>query len=247
MIYGIIILNIKKENYTWQIINPEVLREKDIQQWMISCVAHRNLLEEFIGMYYRTDIEGFPSEHGMLHPIATAMKESRKIKVIYRRYGFPKPNTFIVEPYFVKTYKHRFYVLCKFDSGDYYTLSFDRMEFVTVLDEKFNFPDNLFAQEFFEDSFGVMMPHKGDCVEDIIIRAKGDAKYFLGDVPIHKSQTLIKEDKEYADFKIHVRPTNDFYGAVLQQGTRLEIISPPKVRDKITEVIRHMLTQYTNV
>ena len=88
MIYGILI-EVEKhgENSLWTIINPEVLKGKDIQQWMLACVAHRNLLEECLGMYNRIDIEGFPSENGMLEPVTRAMKNNCKMEVIYKRYG----------------------------------------------------------------------------------------------------------------------------------------------------------------
>ena len=116
MIYGILIeVENHAENSTWSIINPEVLKGKDIQQWMLACVAHRNLLEECLGMYNRIDIEGFPSENGMLEPVTRAMKNNCKMEVIYKRYGH-NPKRHIVEPYFIKTYNHRFYVLCKFDT-----------------------------------------------------------------------------------------------------------------------------------
>ena len=245
MIYGIIIDAIKKgKTSKWAVINPDALRCKDVKEWMLACVAHRNLLEECIGMYNRTDIEGFPSENGMLQPITHAMKDNRKIEVLYRRYGNKSPKQYIVEPYFIKTYNHRFYVLCKFDTGQYFTLSFDRMIDVRLMNERFNFPNDLFAQEFFEDAFGVMIPPGEEQPLDIVIRAKGDARYYLEDVPLHKSQKIIVNGDDYADFAVHIRPTEDFIGAVLQQGERLEIIRPQNVRERIKKRLENALKAY---
>ena len=248
MIYGIIIeVSPKTEGSKWYILNPEALRGRDVQQWMLSCVAHRNLLEECMGMYNRTDIEGFPSEHGMLHPITTAMKEDRKMEVSYRKYGSNKAKRYIVEPYFIKTYNHRFYVLCKFENAHFFTLSFDRILEVKVLKEHFNFPNDLFAQEFFEDSFGVMIPGEKQEVQDIVIRAKGDARFYLQDIPLHHSQHIVREYEDSADFKVHIRATEDFIGAVLQQGDRLEIISPRNVRAHMRERLQNALAPYLMV
>lgn len=248
MIYGIIIeVSSKKDGSRWSIVNREVLHGQDVQKWMLSCVAHRNLLEEFLGMYNRTDIEGFPSENGMLHPIAKAMKADRKIKVWYRRYGRSEIKQYIVEPYFIKTYIHRFYVLCKFNTGHFYTLSFDRIMRVEIMAEKFNFPNDLFAQDYFQDSFGVIVPNNGEQAEDVIIRAKGDAVFYLEDVPLHRSQHMIKETSDYADFRLHLRVTNDFIGAILHQGHRLEVISPAPVRQRVRECLEKALSQYRTV
>ena len=245
MIYGIIIEATKNANYSqWYIMNPDALRGRDVQKWMLGCVAQRNLLEECMGMYNRTDIEGFPSENGMLQPIVQAMKDNRKLEVQYRKYGRNIPKRYIVEPYFIKTYNHRFYVLCKFDTGHYYTLSFDRILEVRILKDHFNFPNDLFAQDFFEDAFGVMIPSGEQPPMDIVIRAKGDARYYLEDVPLHKSQSIIKEGKDFADFEVHIRPTEDFIGAILQQGERLEILSPVNVRKRIKERLEKALQPY---
>lgn len=248
MIYGILIeIDSEKKNshYSkWYIMNPEALRERNVEQWMLACVAHRNLLEECLGMYNRTDIEGFPSENGMLEPIVQAMRENRKLEITYRRYGYSHPKQYVVEPYFIKTYQHRFYVLCKIATGHFFTLSFDRINDVTMLKDHFNYPNDLFAQDFFEDAFGVMIPPEDVKPLDIIVRAKGDAKFYLMDVPLHKSQQVVTEEADYADFSIHIRPTEDFIGAVLQQGERLEIMKPLTVRQGIKERLTKALQPY---
>ena len=245
MIYGILIdVSPKTQGSKWHIINKEALKGKDIQDWMLSCVAHRNLLEEFLGMYNRTDIEGFPSENGMLEPIAKAMHENRKIEVCYQRYGRSEVKQYIVEPYFIKTYNHRFYVLCKFDTGHFFTLSFDRIRDVRILKDKFSFPNDLFAQDFFQDSFGVMIPNNGEVAQDVVVRAKGTARFYLEDVPLHRSQHIIKEGKDFADFKLHLKVTDDFIGAVMHQADGLEIVSPESVRGRIKMKLEKTLALY---
>lgn len=233
MIYGILIeLTPKTEGSQYYILNPEALKGRDVQQWMLGCVAHRNLLEECLGMYNRIDIEGFPSENGMLEPVTRAMNEDLKMEVLYKRYG-QEPKRHIVEPYFIKTYNHRFYVLCKFESGYSFTLSFDRILEAKVLKEHFNFPKDLFAEDFFMNSYGVMIPPGEATPLDIVVRAREDERFYLKDIPLHKSQQIVREELEYVDFTYHIIPTEDFIGAVLQQGHRLEIISPEDVRNRV--------------
>lgn len=138
-------------------------------------------------------------------------------------------------------------MLCKFENAHFFTLSFDRILEVKVLKEHFNFPNDLFAQEFFEDSFGVMIPGEKQEVQDIVIRAKGDARFYLQDIPLHHSQHIVREDEDSADFKVHIRATEDFIGAVLQQGDRLEIISPRNVRVHMRERLQNALAPYLMV
>ncbi len=244
MIYGIIIeTDQQAENSKWRIVNKEDLWENNIIEWMLGSARCRNVLENCMSMNKRIDIEGFPSENGRLDPITRAMKDNRKIEVIYRKYG-EAPKPFVCEPYFIKTYNHRFYVLCKFDTGHFYTLSFDRILDIQVLKEKFNFPSDLFAQEFYDNAFGVMMPKPGTQAVDIIIRAKDNARYYYEDVPMHRSQRIVKSTKDYEDFFIHIWPTNDFIGFILQQGDRLEVLSPESVRLEVRQRLQSALNQY---
>ena len=245
-IYNILIEseNKKSHNAKWFILNPEIVHGNDVEQWMLGCMAYRNLLDDGMGLCHRIDIEGFPSENGMMEPIVQAMREDRKLDISYKRYGYVHPKHYIVEPYVIKSYRHRFYVLCKFATGLFYTLSFDRILKAQVLKEKFSYPNDIFAQNFFEHAFGVMMPKEGEPHVDIIIRAKGDARYYLADVPLHHSQVMLREGANYADFRIHIWPTDDFIGAILQQGDRLEILEPANVRLKIKERLESALLPY---
>lgn len=245
IIYGIIIEGEKKGGLSrWHIMNPEFLQENNVEAWMLACMAHRNLLVECLGMYHRVDIEGFPSENGMLKHIALAMKEKRKMEITYRRYGHSQPKEYVVEPYFIKTYNHRFYVVCKSEKGDFLIFSFDRILSTKMLVEHFVYPSELSAQEFFDESFGVMIPPEDVKAQKIVIRAKGDAGYYLQDVPLHKSQKLIGQGDGYADFSIRIKPTDDFIGAILQQADRLEIISPKEVRKRIKDKLKDTLKAY---
>ena len=242
-IYGIIIRTAKGRGSFWHIANPEDLKGRGIQEWMLSSVVHRNLMEECLGMHNRIQIEGFPSENGRLKIITMAMREYRKLKVVYRKYD-GKQKTHIIEPLLLKTYEHRFYVLCKYETGQCRTLSFDRIVEAEMLKEHFNYSNDLFAQLYYEHCYGVMIPPDGDVPVDIVVRAKGDAKYYLIDKPLHKSQRIIREEKGYTDFMVHIFATNDFLGAIMHQGDRLEIMSPENVRNRIKDMLGNAYHQY---
>ena len=242
-IYGIFIVAERGRTSQWYIQNPEDLKGRNVLEWMLSSVVYRNLLEECLGMHNRIEIEGFPSENGMLEHITRAMKELRKIKVTYKGYE-KQPKTYVVEPLRIKSYEHRFYVLCKYESGRRYSLSFDRIQRVEILNEHFNYSNDLFEQQFYENAYGVMMPPPGEEPLDIVVRAKGNAKCYLQDKPLHKSQHVLREGDGYVDFVVHIYATDDFLGAIMQQGDRLEIMSPEKVRNRIKNMLASAYHQY---
>lgn len=245
IIYGIIIEGERKGGLSrWRIINPEFLTDNKVEAWMLASVAHRNMLESCLCMHNRSDIEGFPSENGMLQPIAQAMKENRKLQISYLRYCERIPIEYVVEPYFIKTFNHRFYVLCKSEAGEYVMFSFDRIKSIEILKDRFDFPADIYAEDFFQETLGPTIPADDVKPRYIIIRATGVARFSLLDVPIHKSQSLIFEGYDYTDFSIRIRPTDDFFCSILQHAGQLEIISPNDVRQTIKERLQKALSAY---
>ena len=247
-IWGILIVSKRAGRYSyWYILNPEIFYEREVQTWMIRALTHRNLIEECVGLYNRVDLEDFPSENGRLKPIVLAMRKGRKIEVTYQRYGHSEPKQYVVEPYFIKTYNHRFYLLCHNEEDRYFPLSFDRIVDIRETDIPFTFPVEINAKKFFAGYFGVMIPAQKLKTLRIVVRAKGDARYYLFDTPLHNTQELIEETEDYADFAVFLKPTEDFFGAVLQQGERLEIMSPVSVRNHIKRRLKKALLPYLNV
>lgn len=245
IIYGILIDADKRgERSRWRITNPEAIHQHDIEKWMLACVSYRNLIEECLDLHHRIDIESFPSENNRLRPIVRAMRESVLLEIGYRKYGCDDIKFFRVAPYFIKTYKHRFYVLCQSGTGLFCMFSLDRIVNISTTTEKFVFPQDFTVHDFFAHSYGVMLPPKGMEVEEIIVRARGDEQCYLRDVPLHKTQVELEAHEDYTDFMVSIYPTNDFIGDILQQQTRLEIIKPEWLRSKVKSCIEKMRLLY---
>ncbi|MCR5314389.1 MAG: WYL domain-containing protein [Bacteroidaceae bacterium] len=244
-LYGIVISGENCSRYSkWTIENPSDLHDNSIKSWMVACSRFKTVLLEGMGMYQRFDIEGFPSENGKLLPIIRAMKLKIKIEVTYLKYSCSKPKTYVVEPYIIKTYQNRFYVLCKLATGFFCHLAFDRMKRVVPTSEKFNFPTNLFAHEFYKYAYGVMIPNTDEQPLDIVLRAKGELPYYFKDVPFHHSQRIKYECDDYMDFQVKIWPTEDFIAAVRKYGERLEVISPEGVRTHVRDSLMRALSPY---
>jgi len=228
----------------WFIKNRHALHSQEIMKWMLAAASYRNMLEECFQLNERVDLDGFPSENNRLMSIVSAMKSSTKLLVSYGKYGDDSINEHDVAPYFIKSYKKRLYLVGKKDTGKFLPLSFDRIRGIAPTDEKFVFPKDLTAKEFFFYSYGVMLPKKGMKVERIIVRAWGDTKYYLRDVPLHHTQIELKATEEYADFEITIYPTNDFIGDVAQQQYRMEIRYPQWLRDQMKESLERTRRLY---
>ena len=186
--------------------------------------------------------------------VLEAMKRNRKLNVGYRKYGRETPNPLTFEPYCIKLYKQRWYVLGHFhrdateerDEVDYFGLfSFDRIAEMHITDEKFTLDPDFDAAVYFSECFGVVV---NDCTlpEQIILRAYDYERFYMRDLPVHHSQKVIREGEDYTDFDLYMRPTVDFNTYLLSRATVFKVLSPQWLADEIYNLLLDALSRYDN-
>lgn len=242
-IFGIYIDCDKKNGNKYYIGNEYVLREDSVQNWMFSTLSVGNMVEESQSLHNRILLEHVPSGGDKLQQVIKAMKESRKVSMTYRRYGSPANASYTLAPYCVKLFRQRWYLVARFESGMFSTFSFDRMEKVDLLDEKFKIDEDFDAAEFFSDSYGIVVDDKM-APERIVLRAYGYERYYLRDLPLHHSQRLIVSTDDYCDFELTLRPTSDFKAQLLSRGEWVEVLEPQSLADEIVEWHKNAIERY---
>ena len=165
-----------------------------------------------------------------------AMRRSVCIKIRYRRYGRTEDSELTVEPYCIKLFRRRWYLLSHTGKG-YMVLSFDRITDITLTDEPFTVDPDFDADSFFSEYYGVMVDARIPLTR-IVLRAYGNERYALRDLPLHHSQRLLEEGDEYVDFELFLRPTTDFLAHILSRGRWVEVIFPDAIAQQISDMHR---------
>ena len=232
------------KNHKYYIGNEDVLREDSVQNWMLSTLSVSNMVGESSSLYHRILLENIPSGDEQLHQVIAAMKENCMVNIIYRPYKSSSSTLFILAPFCVKLFQRRWYLLGKYeDSDNLGTFSFDRIDEVEITDKKFKMPDDFDAADYFSDSFGIVVnPHVK--TERIVLRAYGNERYYLRDLPLHHSQRMINTTDEYVDFELYLKPTDDFKAKLLSRGGWLEVVYPQKLADEIVEWHQGAIERY---
>ena len=242
-IFGIYIDCDKKNGNKYFIGNEQVLGEDSIQNWMLSTLSVSSLLTESMSLNERILLDNVPSGGEKLNMVIKAMKESKKISITYRRYGGHATRTFDLEPYCVKLFCQRWYMLGRFADRGLATFSFDRMLEVKMSNEKFKFDEDFDAANYFSDCFGVMSDENA-MPERVLIRAYGYEPYYLRDLPLHHSQREIQSTDEYCDFELKLKLTSDFKAKLLSRGEWIEILEPKALADEIIEWHQKAIDRY---
>ena len=242
-IFGLYIDCDKKNGNKYYIGNDYVLREDSVQNWMLSTMSVGNILSESHSLHDRILLENVPSGGEMLQQVIKAMKESKKISITYRRYGGHATRTFELEPYCLKLFVQRWYLLGRFADRGMAIFSFDRILEIKMSNEKFKVDEDFDAASYFSDCFGVMLDENSK-PEKVLIRAYGYEPYYLRDLPLHHSQREIQSTEEYSDFELRLKITSDFKSKLLSRGEWIEILEPKALAEEIVEWHQKAIDRY---
>lgn len=244
-IFGILIHCDVNAGYKYFIKNDEALKGNTVQSWMLNTLSVGNTLSECISLQDRIVLEHIPAVGDYLNQIIQAMKENRRIKIAYRRYGTEQAKLLTFDPYCVKLFKQRWYVLGHFQRPgetegevlEYFgTFSFDRILELTVTDEKFIMDPDFSTEEYFMNYFGVVTGY--DILpERIVLRAYGQEVFYMRDLPLHQSQKEITTTGEYAEFEYYMCPTLDFNTHLLSRGSMIKVLEPDWLADEIYNML----------
>ena len=254
--FGVIIECDRRDGYRYYIENKEVLEEDSVQNWLFSTLSVSNMMDENISLQHRILLESIPSGDQLLQQIIKAMRDGRRIMLTYRRYGAASANSFSAEPYCVKLFRRRWYVLVKLTRPHYHEdgkdgesffsiFSLDRIEQIELQKTKFTIDPAFDAAAYFNECFGVVVAD-GTKPERIVLRAYGLEPHYLRDLPLHQSQRELETTEEYTDFELVMRPTTDFKAHLMSRGRWLQVISPQWLADEIQEWLQEALDTYQN-
>lgn len=237
--FGIIIECGKGHRY--HITNRQVLREDSVQNWLLSTLSVNNIITESLSVQNRIFLESIP-EVRHLEILVEAMRENNKVMIQYQKYGANDYSEREIEPYFLKLHRRRWYVMANTEGG-YRTFSFDRIEDVSMTKERFKIPKGFDPKEYFSDCFGIMRDEQRPA-ERIVLRALGNERYYMDDLPVHASQRVIGKGDGYIDYEIMMRPTSDFIGYIMSRGSWLKVLSPQSLVDEIRQGLQKTLSMY---
>ena len=228
----------------YYIENIDVQEKNNLQHWMLDALSIGKLLMENITLKDRIVLEKIPAGKHFLNPIIDAMKQNRKLVLTYRKFGQEEPYTITVEPYAIKVFKQRWYLLAKNYKRSLPTIyALDRVLSLQVTDELFEFPEDFSTERFFKDFYGVLC-HADEEVERIVIRAYPPLTHYLRTLPLHHSQKELQSTPEYADFEFYLHPTFDFLQELFAQTHEVEVLEPLRLRNSMKEYLLKALKRY---
>lgn len=238
--FGVIISCKRAGGYKYYIENPEVIEENKLNKWMLDTIATGNLISNNISVSDRILVNKIPSGNVHLKSVIRSLKNNIRIEITYRRFDRAS-HTFAINPYCLKLFENRWFVLALNNRGQIKLYCLDRILDIVFTDEHYEVPKDFNAEEYFAPYYGIIRDEKP---ERIVLRAYDLHRHYMASLPLHDSQRLIEDTGEYSDFELTVAPTYDFVMKLLSFGAMIEVIEPASLRDRMRGWITELHEMY---
>jgi len=179
------------------------------------------------------------TEH--LFSLIHAIENSFITEFFYLKYDNSFSHVRKVEPYALKEFKGRWYLLAPEidgkleERGMIKTWGLDRIKKLDISHKRFNKKAHIDIEKEFKNSFGIFSDRDKRAEEVILSFTPMGGKYNES-FPLHESQeTLIDNDKEFR-IKLNVKITYDFIMELLSQSENMKVIAPIHLREALIDL-----------
>lgn len=184
--------------------------------------------------------QGTENLYGLLH----AIKNKVQISFDYQKFWEDTTTSRIVEPYALKEFRNRWYIIAH-DLKDKRVKSFalDRLSALEITNRKFQYPNNFDVTEHFRCCFGIISPNGHEPQEVILSFNPFQGKY-IKTLPLHESQTILKDNDEELRVKLTLFVTHDFFMEILSYGDNVKVIQPDSLIADLKKASKNVLKLY---
>jgi len=231
-----IIISCYKPTNTYFIENSKEIEEKKTLQWLLNTFAVTNIINESEQLHERILLEKMPSDARFLAPIVEAMRLERMLEVTYQKFGDEAPHSFLMEPYCVKAFKLRWYMVGRSSDhpNEVRVYALDRIQSMNVLDKPYHIPDDFDGNLYFKNYYGIWTGEEKP--EKVVFQVGARGANFIRSLPLHHSQKEIERCDDYSVFEYYIAPTFDFRQELLTHGAELIVKEPQWLADMFREI-----------
>lgn len=186
--------------------------------------------------------QGTGNLYGLLHAITNKVQ----ISFLYRKFWEDEITQRVVEPYALKEFKNRWYVVAN-DLKDKKVKSFalDRLSELEISKKNFHLPMDFKVNEHFKYCFGIIGPNDHKPQEVILSFEPLQGKY-IKTLPLHESQVVLKDNDDELLIKLTLFLTHDFFMEILSYGDNVKVIQPFGLIAEIKKAYENALKLYLN-
>ena len=187
-----------------------------------------------------------PQGTAYLHSLLNAIKKEVQIQFDYLNFKTGEINRRKVEPYSLKEFRNRWYVISKDledENQEIKNFALDRISDLEITNTPFSSVKNFNVNDHFKHCFGIVGPN-AEAPEELILSFPAYQGNFIKSLPLHTSQEILIDNEEELRIKLTVYITYDFEIELLSLGKNLKVIQPESFALKLKGIYSEAMAQY---
>ncbi len=242
-LFAINIENEGKGEYKYYISTLYGVDNNPFYGWLIDTFSLGNLMMSSLSLHERILLEAAPSKD-FLPTTISAMKEGKTLRLKYKAFWQETEKIVVVEPYCIKQFKQRWYLLGRHVQADRLIVyAFDRILEMAKEDRAFKLPTSFSASEYFSKAYGIIIGDETS-EEKVVLKVSKWHAHYLRSLPLHHSQVEKGLSDGYYIFEYYLCPTFDFQQTILSFASEVEVMSPKWLRKELSTRIALMYAKY---
>mgnify|MGYP000376298516 FL=1 len=189
-----------------------------MRKWLLNSFAVDNLIVESRKLKSRILLEEVPSGKRYLIPLIEAMRDGMIVEVDYQSFRQQVPANFEIEPYCLKLFRQRWYVVARSPHYNRVMIySLDRILDLEVSEKTFYYPEEFNPQSYFDACFGIVADDDIG-IETVQLKVYAPQDKYFDALPLHHSQRTVEVTEGHTVYEYRIRPTYDFVQELLSHG-----------------------------
>ena len=190
--------------------------------------------------YFAFDSDAFKGIN-WIDEIISAITNKNIIKITHKRFDTQKQSTRKVEPYLIKEYANRWYLVgLDLSKNEYRTFGLDRIINIEILKTKFKSHKTEEIKEQFEHTIGLVYSKPEKVVLEF---EKRQSEYFKAN-PWHKNYSIIEDNNEKTIIEMFVSTNYELEQKILMHHSYVKVIEPKHLAKQIMLLQKNALKQY---
>jgi len=172
----------------------------------------------------------------MLMLLNRALLEGRKVQMVYEtRSRGGAVSERVVYPYHIMPYVRSWQLIAYCERRETVLMfKVDRIQEATLLDEHYRIPEDFDVDAYMGAGWGLMRGEAGEPV-DVLLRFGPEAGRWVSEEYWHPSQRAEGQADGSVLFTLHVAVTSEFVNWLLYYGSRVEVLAPQDLRERVAE------------
>ena len=179
-----------------------------------------------------------------IQPLLKAITNSLIITFDYTQFHNTESEEYSIEPYFLKEYQNRWYVVGQINNTDKIrTFGIDRIAKLQLTKNKFKENKKIKPLEDFSKTIGLVYSD-GIEAQEVILMFTHEKGQYIKTLPLHSTQKILIDNKNEFRVSLYVIPNNDLTELILKHGDSVEVIEPKWLVDEVKEKLTNALNRY---